>query len=131
MHFFCRLVQDPGGNDAGTMAWARVAINNGKGSDGNDRPATFIDIKAWKAGVNILRSCSKGSPLTVDGRLMQETYVDRKDGTEKVRYFVACNAVYPVKYQGRSDKGHPSDAYGGTSNNSWDDPPPGDDEIPF
>lgn len=55
-------------------------------SGGEKEEVTFVDCEAWsKAGENISKYCSKGSPLYVSGRLRLDTWEDKTTKEKRSR----------------------------------------------
>jgi len=84
------LVDDPevtqvGANDTDKCKF-RVASNQFGGE------TLFLDIEAWrKTAVNCGKYLVKGSPVLVDGRLVQNNW--EKDGEKRSKVFISADAV--------------------------------------
>lgn len=56
-----------------------VAINNGKDSNGNERPADFIPCKAWRQTAEFIsRYFSKGKMIALTGKFKTDKYQHRQ-----------------------------------------------------
>lgn len=52
-----------------------VAINNGKDKDGNERPADFINCRAWRETANfIAKWFQKGKMIAIEGKFKTDKY---------------------------------------------------------
>ena len=52
-----------------------VAINNGKDKDGNERPADFINCRAWRETANFISKWfQKGKMITIEGKFKTDKY---------------------------------------------------------
>lgn len=70
-----------------------IALNNGKDEQGNERPATFINCKAWRNSADFLdRYARKGSRIGIVGSLETEKFKDR-DGNERTSTYVLAQRV--------------------------------------
>lgn len=75
-----------------------IAINNGKDEQGNDKPATFINCKAWRNSADYLdRYARKGCRLGIVGSVENETY-NAKDGKKVVDTYVLAQRVEIYDY---------------------------------
>lgn len=84
-----RLCKDPEkrGEQAIVAAY-RIAIDNGKGKDGNNR-SLFLDCQSFaKTAEAVLNNLRKGDRLIIRGQLLQDDYINRSG--DQVRRFV-CN----------------------------------------
>lgn len=56
-----------------------LAVGNGKGKDGEERPASFPNIVVWdKQAENLAKYQKKGNQIAVDGRLQTRSYENEK-----------------------------------------------------
>lgn len=56
-----------------------VAINNGKGKDGNERDPDFINCKAWRQTADFIgKWWSKGKMIALEGKFKTDKYQDKK-----------------------------------------------------
>jgi len=52
-----------------------VAINNGKDKDGNERPAEFINCRAWReTAIFISKWFQKGKMIAIEGKFKTDKY---------------------------------------------------------
>lgn len=52
-----------------------VAINNGKDKDGNERPADFINCRAWRETANFISKWfQKGKMIAIEGKFKTDKY---------------------------------------------------------
>ena len=52
-----------------------VAINNGKDKDGNERPADFINCRAWRENANFISKWfQKGKMIAIEGKFKTDKY---------------------------------------------------------
>jgi single-strand DNA-binding protein len=52
-----------------------VAINNGKDKDGNERPADFINCRAWRETANFISKWfQKGKMIAIEGKFKTNKY---------------------------------------------------------
>lgn len=81
-----------------------VAVNNGKDSDGKDRPADFITCQAWeKRGEAIGRFFKKGSPICVTGAFKTDKYTDKNH--EDVTHYNSYVLVSDFEFIGKKSDG--------------------------
>ena len=70
-----------------------VAVNNGKDSEGNDRPADFPKVYVYdKQAENVEKYCHKGSLVGITGRLKTRTW-EKEDGSTGYETYVSANNV--------------------------------------
>ena len=56
-----------------------LAVDNGKGKDGEERQASFPNIVVWdKQAENLAKYQKKGNQIAVDGRLQTRSYENEK-----------------------------------------------------
>ena len=71
----------------------KVAINNGKDENGNERPTDFLLFYAFnKVAENLSKFCEKGSKIAIEGRLKNRSW-DKQDGTKAYEIAVYANNV--------------------------------------
>lgn len=52
-----------------------IAINNGKDKDGNERPADFINCRAWRETANFISKWfQKGKMIAIEGKFKTDKY---------------------------------------------------------
>lgn len=70
-------------NDKGTaVVRNKIAINNGKDENGNERPTDFLLFYAFnKVAENLSKFCEKGSKIAIEGKLKNRSW-DKQDGTK-------------------------------------------------
>lgn len=74
-----------------------IAVNRKfKGNDGQMREeATFIEIVAWGKTAELCgQYLTKGSGAIVEGRITQETWDDKKDGSKRSKTKVTADRVH-------------------------------------
>jgi len=74
-----------------------IAVNRKfKGNDGQMKEeATFIEIVAWGKTAELCgQYLTKGSGAIVEGRLTQETWEDKKDGSKRSKTKVTADRVH-------------------------------------
>lgn len=61
-----------------------------KGGDGEMKEeVTFVDCQVWgRTAETMAKYLSKGSPVFIDGRLKQDTWEDKKDGSKRSKTYV-------------------------------------------
>ena len=81
-------------NDKGTaVVRNKIAINNGKDENGNERPTDFLLFYAFnKVAENLSKFCEKGSKIAIEGRLKNRSW-DKQDGTKAYEIAVYANNV--------------------------------------
>ena len=71
----------------------KIAINNGKDENGNERPTDFLLFYAFnKVAENLSKFCEKGSKIAIEGRLKNRSW-DKQDGTKGYETAVYANNV--------------------------------------
>lgn len=81
-----------------------IAVNNGKDSDGNDRPADFINCQAWNKTANLVgRWWTKGKPIAVIGAFKTDKYRDKNH--EDVTHYNSYILVNSVEFVGGKGDG--------------------------
>lgn len=76
-----------------------VAVNNGKDSDGKDRPADFITCQAWNKTAELVgRYCKKGKPIAVIGAFKTDKYQDKNH--EDVTHYNSYILVNSIEFVG-------------------------------
>jgi single-strand DNA-binding protein len=81
-----------------------VAVNNGKDSDGKDRPADFITCQAWNKTADLVgRWWTKGKPIAVIGAFKTDKYRDKK--YEDVTHYNSYILVNSVEFVGGKGDG--------------------------
>lgn len=71
----------------------KIAINNGKDENGNERPTDFLLFYAFnKVAENLSKFCEKGSKIAIEGRLKNRSW-DKQDGTKAYEIAVYANNV--------------------------------------
>ncbi len=71
-----------------------LAVNRPFSSQNSDRNADFISCTAWrKQAENIHRYLSKGSMVTVEGKLQTRDYMDEKINARRYITEVVCDSV--------------------------------------
>lgn len=87
-----------------------VACNNGKDSEGKDRPADFITCQAWdKKAELVSRWWTKGKPIALTGSFKTDKYQDKNH--EDVTHYNSYVLVNNVEFVGgKSDGGNAAPA---------------------
>ena len=76
-----------------------IAVNNGKDSEGNDRPADFITCQAWNKTAELVgRYCKKGKPIAVIGAFKTDKYQDKNH--EDVTHYNSYILVNSIEFVG-------------------------------
>lgn len=87
-----------------------IAINNGKDSEGNDRPADYIRVVIWeKQAENLAKYQKKGSQIAVEGSIKNQTWEDEQ-GNKKYKTYVLAQRVQFLDSQPRSEKPLPEES---------------------
>ena len=75
-----------------------LANNRRFSSDGEQREeVVFLDCEVWgKTAELIGKYFTKGKPIIVEGRIKQETWTDRKDGTKRSKLLVLVEKFHFV-----------------------------------
>ena len=90
-----------------------LAVDTGRKDENNKSIADFINVVAWRnLAENLCKWCSKGSMISVQGRLSNRSY-DAQDGTKKyVTEVVANNITFlSSKSQGGATEEQEIDAF--------------------
>lgn len=92
-----RMTADPElrktANDISVTSFSIANQRNYKNADG-ERETDFFDVTAWRATAEfVTRYFSKGSLITVDGRLETRKYTD-KNGNNRVAVEIKADNVY-------------------------------------
>lgn len=91
-----RMTRDPELRRTGNgtaVATFTLAVNRTFANQNGEREADFIPCVVWKAGAeNTARYCSKGSLVSVDGRLQSRTYQDNNGNNRNIIELV-CESV--------------------------------------
>lgn len=89
-----------------------VAINNGKGKDGNERDPDYINCKAWRQTADFIgKWWSKGKMIALEGKFKTDKYQDKK--YPDVNHYSSYVLVDNVEFCG--DKGGTSGTGASTS----------------
>lgn len=131
-----RMTADPElrktANDISVTGFSIANQRNYKNADG-ERETDFFDVTAWRATAEfVTRYFSKGSLITVDGRLETRKYTD-KNGNNRVALEIKADNVY------FGDSKNESQTTSAPANNGGDFVPDfsvaggkmGDDDLPF
>ena len=86
-----------------------IAINNGKDSEGNDRPADYIRVVVWeKQAENLAKYQKKGSQIAVEGSIKNQSWEDEQ-GNKKYKTYVLAQRVQFLDSQPKSEKPLPEE----------------------
>jgi len=119
-----RLTRDPElrklGDSDRDVCELRIAVDNGKSRDGDERDATFVDVSTFDAAA---RACTehltKGRQVAVSGRLVYRQW-DADDGSKRSKHSVIGRVEFLGSRNGAANSKPEPHAVGG------DDP-----DIPF
>lgn len=109
-----------------------VAVNNGKNSDGNDRPADFITCQAWNKTAELVgRYCKKGKPIAVIGAFKTDKYQDKNH--EDVTHYNSYILVNSIEFVGGGNNNSQQTQTAPTKAEAPTTPveAPSDGDIPF
>ncbi len=77
-----------------------VGVNSGRSKDGKPRKGEFFDCEVWDGWAqNLAKTARKGSLLVVEGRLVQERWIDSRTNKTRSRVRVRANCVFHVQAQ--------------------------------
>lgn len=86
-----------------------IAINNGKDSEGKDRPADYIRVVVWeKQAENLAKYQKKGSQIAVEGSIKNQSWED-ENGNKKYKTYVLAQRIQFLDSQQRSEKPLPEE----------------------
>lgn len=74
-----------------------IAINNGKDKEGNERPADFINCRAWRETANFISKWfQKGKMIVIEGKFKTDKYQHKShpDVTMYSSYILIENAEF-------------------------------------
>lgn len=113
-----------------------MAINRRwKGSNGEAKEdTTFVEVQAWGRTAELVgQYLTKGSPAYVEGRLSQETWEDKKDGTKRSKTRIVADTVQFLGQKKEREAGEeaapapaprrPAAPAGGSTDGESDPPP--------
>lgn len=101
-----RLTKDPEVNNVGAKGTARVSFNLAvdKYEDG-EKSADFIPVVVWGASAeNLAKYCSKGSQISVSGRISVRSY-DAQDGSKRYITEVVADQFNGIEFLSRNNSG--------------------------
>ena len=76
-----------------TVTSFSIAINNGRTSDGEERPPTYLDIVAWeRLAETTAEHLRKGKKCAVQGAITVEKYED-KEGVKRTKWRIRATNV--------------------------------------
>lgn len=90
-----------------TVAGFSIAVNERwKDKSGEQKETVaFIDCEAWdKTGENIAKFFNKGSRIIVEGKLRQDTWTDKTDGSKRSKLKVNVETFHFVDRAGDGKK---------------------------
>ena len=100
------------------LARTTMAVDQGKKSD--NKPAMWLQLKAWKYGARLLAAYSKGDSVIVYGELEEESW-QAKGGTDKKTLTVNVEWVAKQVFPERESEAHSDYSY---PENDSDEPVP-------
>jgi len=75
--------------------YGKIAVNQGKDRDGNDKDAMFFEFTAFGYDAETLsKVAKKGDPIVVSGRL--EENKSEKDGVTYINKKIVCNSAKAI-----------------------------------
>jgi single-strand DNA-binding protein len=84
-----------------------IAINNGRTSDGEERPPTYLDIVAWeRLAETTAEYLRKGKKCAVQGSITVEKYED-KEGVKRTKWRIRATNVEFLSPRDESDEDKP------------------------
>ena len=127
-----RLTRDPDLKFiASGKAVCKLSIANSRHyKDKNGEKAeetSFVDVTCWDKTAEWAGELKKGRPVMVEGRLKQESWED-KEGNKKSKLGIQAQSVTPLDWDEKGDKPEPRRESKPQQSN---EPPIGDDDIPF
>ena len=119
----------------------KVAINNGKDENGNERPTDFLLFYAFnKVAENMAKYCEKGSKVAIEGRLKNRSW-DKQDGTKAYETAVYASNITFLNTRKSEGVPLPEEPNYGTSQENTQESDPfasfgeeiviNDDDLPF
>lgn len=136
VHLMGHLVRDPElrYSQSGTAFCSfSIATNRKFKSGGEDREETYFGkCKAFGWAAELVGGLKKGDPVTIVGRLVTESWDDKKSGEKKSTTVVVCEQVHQIAWE-RKAKGGDEDAPPPAKRRSEPKPPAEPDygDIPF
>ncbi len=108
--------------DGNAVARFSIAINRGKGKNGNDLGADYPRIVVFgKQAENCQRYLDKGMLVGITGRVQTGSY-EKNDGTKVYTTDIVANRVEFLEFKGKAEN---------TDNNEFGFEPVDEAEIPF
>lgn len=89
---------------------------------------TFVDVVCWGKSAEFAAEIKKGRPVQVEGRLKSESWEDKNTGAKRSKIILSADRVSPLDWDEKGDKPEPRRESKPQQSN---DPPTGDDDIPF
>ena len=119
------------------VAKTSVAVHSDyRTKNGEDKEVVgFFDIEAWAGTADTLvKWFPKGKPITIVGQLIQQRW--EKDGKQKSRIFIKVSELLFARTVKEGSSGQSSEQQSQQSNqnqgqDSFDNTPSDDDDIPF
>lgn len=101
-----------------------------KGKDGEKKEdTTFVDVTCWGKTAELAGEIKKGRPVQVEGRLKSESWEDKNTGAKRTKIGIQAERVSPLDWDGeKSDK---PESRRESKPQQSNEPPIGDDDIPF
>lgn len=122
----------PGNKAVGNSA---IAVNETwkDASGAKQESTTFVDIEMWEKTAEMMKQyLAKGSPVLVSGRLKQDVWKDKADGSNRSKLKVVVDRFTFVGGKDRAETAPPSTAP--KPDGGWKDAggaPMPDQDIPF
>lgn len=84
----------------------RLAINDVKSRNAQERTATFVDVTLWERSAEVVcEFMRKGSSILIEGRLVTDTWDDRESGKKMSRLKVVAQGFQFTDSRGGGEGG--------------------------
>lgn len=116
------------GNAVCTFSIANTQYYKDKSGE-NKEDTTFVDVTCWSKTAEFAGDMKKGRPVQVEGRLKSESWEDKTTGAKRSKIGIQAERVSPLDWDGeKSDK---PESRRESKPQQSNEPPIGDDDIPF
>jgi single-strand DNA-binding protein len=106
-----------------------IAINNGRDSNGEERPPTYLDIVAWeRLAETTAEFLSKGKKCAVEGSITVDKYTD-KEGNKRTKWRIRARNVEFLSPREDRDDDEPRRRPANNSRPASRRPAPVDDDL--